>query len=270
MLCLLFFEVKMKDIMILEDERIDEVNENIRLLQKKHGLTFGSDAYLLAAYMKTQKNAIAAELGSGTGIISLLCASRQKFKYIHAFEIQEEFAELTDRNIKLNSLSERMICHCKDVRDINAEDTCGEVETVFSNPPYMRTDSGKRNEADAKYIARHEVCGGISDFAACAARLLKFGGRFYCVYRPDRLMSLLTAMRDSKLEPKEMTFVHADANTPPSMVLVMAIKGGSESLKITKPLLLHEAYSGESKRELSSNAAAIYDTMSFEAFLDNK
>lgn len=258
------------DYEIFDDERIDEVNENLNLIQKKQGLTFGSDAYLLAAYMKTQKNATAAELGCGTGIISLLCASKQKFKYIHTFEIQEEFAELTSRNIKLNGLSDKLLCICKDARDLTPKDTCGEVDVVFSNPPYMRTDSGKRNEADAKYIARHEVCGGIADFTASAARLLKYGGKFYCVYRPDRLSSLISALAASKLEPKEMTFVHADADTPPSMVLVMSIKGGAESLKVTKPLILHKVYTGESKRELSPDAAAIYDTMSFEAFLSIK
>ena len=260
----------MNDIIIYDDERIDEVNENIKLIQKKHGLTFGSDAYLLAAYMKPQKNAVAAELGCGTGIISLLCASKERFKLIHAFEIQEEFAKLTERNIELNGLSSRLVCHNADARDIGAKDTDGEVDVVFANPPYMRTDSGKRNEADAKYIARHEVCGGIYDFTSAAARLLKYGGRFYCVYRPDRLSSLLSALAASKLEPKEMTFVHADAQTAPSMVLICSVKGGAESLKITKPLLLHEVYSGESKRELSSDASAIYDTMSFEAFLSNK
>jgi len=255
---------------IFDDERIDQVNENIKLIQKKHGLTFGSDAYLLAAYMKPQKNATAAELGCGTGIISLLCASKQKFRYIHAFEIQKEFAELTQRNISLNSLDEKMSCHCKDARDITFSDTEGEIEVVFANPPYMKTDSGKRNDADAKYIARHEVCGNISDFCASAARLLKHGGRFYCVYRPDRLMALLAAMRETRLEPKEMTFVHADENTPPSMVLIMAVKGGAESLKMTKPLLLHEVYSGESARKLSASAETIYDTMSFENFFSKK
>ena len=39
----------MTDKIIFEDERIDEVNENIRLIQKKAGLTFGTDAFLLAA-----------------------------------------------------------------------------------------------------------------------------------------------------------------------------------------------------------------------------
>ena len=39
------------------DERIDEVNEQLRLIQKKNGLTFGTDAYLLAAFIRPQSSA---------------------------------------------------------------------------------------------------------------------------------------------------------------------------------------------------------------------
>jgi tRNA1Val (adenine37-N6)-methyltransferase len=128
----------------------------------------------------------------------------------------------------------------------------------------MRTDSGKRNEADAKYIARYEVCGGIADFTASAARLLKYGGKFYCVYRPDRLSSLLSALAASKLEPKEMTFVHADEESEPSMVLICATKGGKADVKVTAPLFMHDSTSNNGgKRELSKKAQKIYDTMSF-------
>ena len=35
---------------LLPDERIDTVNERLRLIQKKHGLTYGTDAFLLAAF----------------------------------------------------------------------------------------------------------------------------------------------------------------------------------------------------------------------------
>ena len=41
----------MTDTVLFEGERLDIVNENIRLIQKKNGLTFGTDAYLLAAFM---------------------------------------------------------------------------------------------------------------------------------------------------------------------------------------------------------------------------
>ena len=57
------------------DERLDEVNEQIRLIQKKQGLTFGTDAFLLAAFVRSSPRARAVDLGSGTGIIPLLlCA----------------------------------------------------------------------------------------------------------------------------------------------------------------------------------------------------
>ncbi len=257
----LFLEVfVIKDFSILPDERLDYVNEKVTLIQKKKGLTFGTDAFLLAAFIKTDKRAVAAELGCGTGIISLLCAAREKFSKIHAFEIQESFYDITARNIENNGFGETVSAHNADIRDIRPSDTNGEVDVVFSNPPYMKTDSGKRNMADEKYIARHEVKGSIYDFCAAAGRLLKFGGKFYVVWRPDRLSELFYAMKENSLEAKAMTFVHARATSEPSMVLISATKGGKPSMRITPPLILHS----DDSIELSPTAAKIYETMNFD------
>lgn len=246
-------------------ERADRINEDLTLIRKVGGLTFGTDAYLLAAYMRRQSRARAVEFGTGTGVIPLLCASAGRFAHIDALELQPEFAELAVRNVALNRLEDRISVHCADVREITAETLGGEADVVFSNPPYMRTDSGKRNEWDGKYLARHEAAGGIADFCEAARRLLKHGGKFYCVWRPDRLSELMSALAASGLEPKEMTFVHADAQTPPSMFLLMAKKGGAHGLKITPPLLLHPT-GGDTAgaRPLTETAQKIYDTMSFD------
>ena len=246
--------------LLRDDERRDKVNEKITLLQKKDGLTFGTDAFLLAAYTEQRRNGVAAELGAGTGIISLLCAARDRFARIYAFEIQEDFAELAERNVIENKLGDKITVVCKDVRDCSAADTGREVDAVFANPPYMRTDSGKRNDSDRKYIARHEVCGDIGDFCRAAFKLLKHGGRFYCVWRPDRLTDLICAMRANRLEPKKMTFVCADSKSEPSMVLVSATKGGASGMRVTAPLLLYK----DGTRDMSDEAEKIYDTMSFE------
>ena len=145
--------------------------------------------------------------------------------------------------------------------------TDGELDAVFSNPPYMKVNAGKRNDADEKYIARHEVFGGIYDFCSAAARLLKFGGRFYCVYRPDRLSELMDAMHASKLEPKRMTFVHPDEFTSPSAVLIEAKKGAAPSMKLTAPLIIHkEKATDGGAREMTDRAKKIYDTCNFEDF----
>ena len=257
----------MIEVKLLPDERIDDINENLKIIQKKQGLTFGSDTYLLSAFIKEQKNARAADLGSGTGIAALLCTARKKFARIYAVEIQKDFAELIDRNARLNGFEDIITPINADVRDIKPCHTEGELDAVFCNPPYMKVNAGKRNEADEKYIARHEVFGGIYDFCAAAARLLKFGGRFYCVYRPDRLSELMDAMHKSKLEPKRMTFIHPDEFTSPSAVLVEAKKGGSPSMKLTAPLIIHkEAAKDGGAREMTDRAKKIYDTCSFEDF----
>ena len=247
---------------INEGERLDEVNESLKLIQKKDGLTFGTDAYLLAAYMYANCGGTAAELGGGTGIISLLAASRGRFDKIFIAEIQKDYAELIERNIALNGFDGRLEVICKDARELKSTDMGKEVDAVFSNPPYMKTDSGKANENEGKYIARHEVFGGIDDFCAAAYRLLKFGGRFYVVYRPDRLIDLIDALRRNKLEPKKMTFVQGDTKTAPSMVLIEAKKGASPSLTLTKNLIMYK----DGSRDMSEDAEKIYESCSFAEF----
>ena len=245
---------------IFENEKITAVNENIKLIQKKNGLTFGTDAFLLASFVKAQRSGIAVELGGGTGIISLLCASREKFKTIYCAEIQEDFADVITRNTTLNGFEDKIITICDDVRNIKSSHIGCEVDAVFSNPPYMKADSGKRNDYDEKFIARHEVFGEIKDFCACAKRLLKHGGSFYCVWRPDRLIDLVCAMRENNLEPKEMCFVHANTKSEPSMVLVRAKKGASSSVKVCEPLFLNQ---DEDAKVLTERAKKIYEECNF-------
>ena len=219
-----------------ENERLDEVNESIKLIQKTDGLTFGTDALLLASYVSSDSGE-GCELGGGTGIISFLLLSRKKLKSLSCVEIQTEYADLIKRNSELNGLSEQIEVVNSDLREYNPERT---FDTVYSNPPYMKATSGKRNLADKKNAARHEVFGDIMDFCLSAKKLTRFGGSFYVVYRPDRLADLLYSMKTCQLEPKRITFVHANKKSPSSIVLVEARRGGGVGALLTKPLFLYE------------------------------
>lgn len=239
-----------------ENERLDEVNEDITLIQKKDGLTFGTDAYLLAAFIRPSARARAVELGAGTGIISLLLAARNKIRDTVAVELQPEYAELCARNVALNGFADRIFTRATDVRVLTPQDVGYEADLVYSNPPYMRTDTGLPNQSAGKNIARHETAGGIGDFCLAASRLLKHGGTFAVVYRPDRLSDLMVALDRAGLEPKRMTFVCATASASPSMVLIESRKGGGKGLNVTPPLILHERTNGA----MTEEARAVYDT----------
>ena len=217
-------------------ERCDFVNDKLKLIQETDGLTFGTDALLLAGYING-KYKYGCEIGSGSGIISMLLVTREKLSDCVALEVQEEYAILTKKNVDLNGLNEKISVIHTDVRDFTSQK---EFDLVYSNPPYMKVDSGKKNALDKKNIARHEVCGDIGDFCKSARRILKFGGCFAAVYRPDRLMDLLSAMRQNKIEPKRITFVHADVNAEPSMALIEGKAGGKCGLLVTKPLIIYE------------------------------
>lgn len=245
---------------ILSDETLENVNRNLRLIRKKRGLTFGTDAFLLSAYLPVRPKAWALELGGGTGIVSLLALSAGKCAHVTALEIQSCFCDMMRRSGDLNGMSDLFEVVEGDVRNAPLEPES--FDLVFTNPPYMKCDSGKRNEYDEKNIARHEVCGEIADFCRGGARFLKYGGRFVVVYRPDRLSDLMAALRAAALEPKRMTFVHADESSAPCMVLVEARKGSACGLAVTPPLFLYTP-EPTSPRTYTKTAAQIYETCSF-------
>lgn len=221
--------------------RQDDVNEQIRLCQLKKGLTFGTDAYLLAAYVRGRAKARAVDLGSGTGIIPLLCLARGKAASFVASEIQPVYCELIERNAAENGMQDRLHLSVGDLRGLTSAALGYEADIVTANPPYMAPASGVRNVSDEKYLARHEVNGTIADFCAAAGRLLKHGGHFYCVFRPERLADLLAALREARLQPKRMTLVQATPLARPSMLLLEATKGGAGGMLVTPPLCLWEA-----------------------------
>lgn len=237
-------------------ERCDFVNDKLKLIQQTDGLTFGTDALLLAGYING-KYKYGCELGSGSGIITMLLLTREKIGEATALEVQEKYADLSRRNADENGLSHRMTVVHTDLRDFKPEK---EFDIVYTNPPYMKTDSGRANIKDEKNVARHEVCGGIEDFCKGARKMLKYGGIFAAVYRTDRLCDLICSMRNTGIEPKRITFVHADTASEPSMALVEGKAGGRCGLLVTHPLII---YKDRAHKEYSDDMNYIMENGSF-------
>ncbi len=224
-------------------EELHSVNEGLRLIQKKNGLKYGTDALLLAAFIgRHGEGATAIELGSGTGIISLLCLARNQIGSVTALEVQPEYAALTERNAKENGLETRLRAVCSDLRDYPGNE---QADLIFTNPPYMKANCGKQNRFEEKYIARHEAKGTIEDFCTCGASMLKYGGKFYVVYRPDRMADLICAMRNARLEPKRILFVSQTADHAPCLVLIEGKKGAASGAVVPKSFILMNADGSE-------------------------
>ncbi len=243
----------------------EKINDNISIYQNAGSLAFGTDAYLLSAYIKRAAKSKGAELGAGSGVISLLLAARKKLSSITAFEIQENISAIAAKNVELNGFSEKIDVVCSDIRKISSEHN-GLYDVVFSNPPYMRADSGKMPDNLADAASRHEIFGTIDDFAAAAYKLLRHGGTFNIVYTPSRLPALIHALKNARLEPKRMTLVYPTAEHVPCTVLVEAKKGGADDIFVTRPLIIYKDKSDFSDANYTDDMKYIYEHGDFDEY----
>ena len=210
-----------------------KINNGLELCEYTDGLLFGTDALLLSRFVKGGAGKIAVDIGTGSGVISLLLLSENKAKHITGIEIQKDYALLATDNAKLNGLQDRFSCICGDARIPNDLFENEKADYVVSNPPFMKSNGGKFNNNDSKTIARHEEFLPVDALCKAASRYLKFGGVFYVVYRPERIATLIASLKNSKLEPKRIEFVCGTNNGVPSLVLVEAKKGAAEGAKIS-------------------------------------
>lgn len=226
---------------LMENERLDDLQRNgLKIIQKTDGFCFGMDAVLLSGFASVKPGERALDLGTGTGIIPLLLSAKTKGEHFTGLEIQTEIMKMAQRSVALNGLEKKIDIIQGDIKEASRIFGAASFDVVTSNPPYMNDAHGLKNPGDVKAISRHEVFCTLEDVVREGTKALKPGGRFYMVHRPHRLAEIITVMRQYKLEPKRMKFVHPFADKDANMVLIEAVRGGGAWLKLEPPVIVYK------------------------------
>ncbi len=197
-----------------------------------------TDSMVLADFCRIASDAAVCDLGCGCGALGLLLLRSHPALHVTGVEILPDAAAQARKNIDANRLSGRFTVLEGDLRAHRTLLPPGRFDAVVSNPPYFPAVSGGVSPDWARAAARSEVCCTVDDLCACAAYLLRFGGDFFFVHRPERLTDLLCALRAHGLEAKRLRLVRHHAGVNVSLVLVAARRGGKPGLKIEPDLLL--------------------------------
>ena len=235
---------------IYEDEQLDDLQiKGLKIIQKKNGFKFGTDAVLLSDFAKDIHAGSVMDLCTGTGIVALLLSAKTNAQRICAVEIQETIAQMAQRSVELNGLENRVFIKCGDLKNCAADYGKRSFDLVTCNPPYMRAGAGVPNETDSKLISRHEVMCTLEDVIKTASELVSVSGHLVMVHRPSRLCDVLYLMRKYETEPKRIRFVHKNAAEAPVLFLADGLYKGKSDVKILPPLIMYDE-NGEETEEL--------------------
>lgn len=218
--------------LIKDSERLDDLQfNNLYIIQNEQGYCFTSDAVALANFVSVKSGGKLVDLCSGSGVIGILATAKNTVKETTLVEIQECLAEMSQRSIEYNKLSNIKVVNAP-LQGIHKVIGMAVYDTVVCNPPYKKRGTAKLiNENESIAIARHEIAVTIEEIIKEASLLLKYGGDFYIVNKEERLTDMMVLLRQYDLEPKVLKILPSTKGA--NIVMLKAKKGGKSGLAIS-------------------------------------
>ncbi len=198
-----------------------------------------TDSFALGYFAHPKRGDAVCDLGCGAGLLGTLLLAREPSLRISGVEQNAEALALAMHTFAENGWSAEF--HAGDLCEEDDLPAAGSMDYCVCNPPYFPAGRGKSAKGEARQIAREETQCTRSDVCAAAARVLRWGGGFALVHRPERVVDLFAALRAHGMEPKRLCFVVQSADAAPTLALVEAKRGGTPSLIIEPPLIIGSA-----------------------------
>ena len=106
----------------------------LKILQSEDGYRYSIDPFLLAAFVSLPAGAKVVDLGSGSGVISLLLSQKDPVAKVVGLELQDALVERSRSTVAMNGFQDRIKIVQGDVRALPASLMPGSFDVVVSNP----------------------------------------------------------------------------------------------------------------------------------------
>lgn len=216
--------------------------KNKVIYQDSESFLFSLDSVLLANFVTlrlSDKKII--DLCCGNAPIPMLLTFRTDAK-IFGVEIQKDIYCMGIQSIKENLMDKQVCLINDDVKNLHNYELCESFDIVTCNPPYFKYKSNSLiNDNYKKSIARHEILINLEEVIKIGNYLLRSGGRFALVHRPERLVDILLLFKKYNIEPKKIRFVYPKRDKEANMILIEGLKNGKTGLKLLPPLIVHDS-----------------------------
>jgi tRNA1Val (adenine37-N6)-methyltransferase len=147
--------------------------------QANSAMKVGTDALLLGSFIEISNRDIpkkALDIGTGTGVLSLMLAQRFSVIEIDAIDIDTESALEATLNFENSPWNSRLKCNCSSLQEWHSAER---YDLIVSNPPFYT--SHNPNTDIRKANARHALGLPIHVFSENIKRLLSPSGELWII-----------------------------------------------------------------------------------------
>lgn len=146
--------------------------------QDQTGMKVGTDGVLLGAWANVNNAINILDIGTGTGLIAIMCAQRNSKAKIDAIDIDEDAYLQAKYNINESKWNNRISIHNISLQNYNTEI---KYDCIISNPPFFNNST--KNITKKKTLARHTDSLNFIDIIDFSIKHLTPNGRL-CIILP--------------------------------------------------------------------------------------
>lgn len=117
----------------------------MKIIQNDDVFSFSTDALLLGHFTEVRKNDKILDLCAGNGVIALLLSAKGS-QTIESIEIQEQLADMARRSFEYNDLTNRLLIHHMDLKDVYQNFKPSQYTLVTCNPPYFKSNQRHQHQ----------------------------------------------------------------------------------------------------------------------------
>ncbi len=187
--------------------------KQFEVAQDRCAMKIGTDGVLLGGWVNSRKEiGNVLDIGTGTGVISLMLAQRFAEAHIEAIEIDDEAFEQAVENFENSPWGDRLFCFHASFQEYFQEVDDELYDLIISNPPYHLAT--QKTEDASKNLARFEDALPFEHLLYGAKKMLSDTGVFAVVIpyeQEDRFLDIALQMQ---LFPTRITHVKGHQDAP--------------------------------------------------------
>src|SRR6187551_2230652 len=176
--------------------------------QDRCAMKVTTDACLFGAWVaqKVESEKLKVEsvldIGTGTGLLSLMLAQKIPEIKIDAIEIDKDAAEQAKINVESSPWKEQINIVQGDVKEFSFEK---EFDLIISNPPFYENEI--RSATDSKNVAHHSENLTLKDVLVIIKKNLRETGSFFLLLPYKRNEEIKKLLKDHDLNISKILFV---------------------------------------------------------------